>query len=114
MSPRIAKSAKEDAQLQRGRAQMPDTAAVKALDPVRGFKVAMDVNGLVEIELPIRSPAERMHHVVGVFSAEAREHDALLICLPVAIGIFEMQQFRALAYVSAAIPRNDCCRNEQP
>src|SRR5947208_9615852 len=99
MSPWIAKSAKKDTQLQRGRAQMPDTAAVKPLDSVRRFKVAMDVNGLVEIELAIGSPVQGVHHVMRIFSAEAGEHDAFLIRFAVAIRVLEMHQFVALTHV---------------
>src|SRR5207244_8499196 len=113
VSPGIAKPTEKDAQLQRGRAQMPDAAAVEPLDAMRCLEVTVDVNGLVEIELAIGTPTQRMHHVVGVLGAKAGKDNALLIRFAVAIGVLEMKQLRALANIRAAIARHDRCGNEQ-
>src|SRR5690242_6707260 len=85
---------------------MPHTAAVQVDQSMRRFDMAVDVNGLVEIKLPVRPPAQRMDHMMRVFSSESRQNNSFLIRLAITINIFEMQQFSALPNITSAVPRD--------
>ena len=80
VAPRIAKPFHKDSQIHGRRTQMPYPSAVQPLDTVGRFDVAVNVNGLVKIKLPVRPPAQRVHDVMRVFGSEAGEDDALLAC----------------------------------
>src|SRR5437868_2788092 len=92
---------------------MPNTTAIQMNNAVRRFKMAVNINGLIEIKLAVRSPAQCVDHVMGVFRAESGQHNAFLISLAVAINIFEMEQLGALADIRSAITRNNRRRDEQ-
>src|ERR1051326_2810698 len=92
---------------------MPRSTAVESFHSMRRLDIGVDINRLVEIKLPIRSPSQRVNHVVSVFSAERGEHDSLLIRFAVPIRILEMKQFRALTHIRAAITWNNRGGNEK-
>src|SRR5437867_49273 len=50
VTPRIAEAVEENIEVERAGAQLPDAAAVKALDAVGGLDVAVNVNGLIKIQ----------------------------------------------------------------
>src|SRR4051794_30177988 len=93
---------------------MPRPTAIEPLHSMRRFDVGMDVNGLVKVELPILAPTQSMNHMVRVLGSKAGQDNPLLIRLPIAIGIFEMKQFGALADIGTAIPWDDSRWYEQP
>jgi hypothetical protein len=76
MAPRIAKAAQENIQLHRLRAQMKNAAAVETNHAVGRFQMAVNVDGLIEVKHAVRPPIQRMHQVVRVLGAEARQHHA--------------------------------------
>ena len=60
------------------RAEMPNASAHEAPDAVRGFEVAVDVNGLEEVEHAIRALLESVNNVVGVLGSNIIDPSALL------------------------------------
>src|SRR5258708_39425640 len=102
-APRVAEAFEKKPQPQRGGAQMKNTAAVKPNHPMRGFEVAVDVNRLVEIKLPVVTPPQGVYDVMRIFGAETGEHHAAFVGLAVAVGVPEMEQFGALADIRAAV-----------
>jgi hypothetical protein len=75
--------------------------------------VGVDVNRLIHVELTVGSPTKGVHDVMGVLGAESGQQDAFLVRLVVAVLVFEMEHFGALADVTAAIARFDARGNEQ-
>ena len=67
--------------------ELPDAAAAQPPHAVRRLDVAVDVDRLVEVEHPVRPPAEGVDDVVRVLGAEAREHDLRVVRLAVAVGV---------------------------
>ena len=113
VSPRIAPTAVLNAGLLRIRPKPHNAATLETHDAVWCFQVAANVNGLVKVKPPIVSPAKGVQSVVGVFGAEAGQHNALFIGLTVAVGVLEMQQLRALADITSAIARLNGGWNKQ-
>src|SRR5207302_4584339 len=70
MPPGIDQATQKDFQLHRLRSELPNAAAAEPAHAVRRFNVAMDVRGLIEIEHPIRTPAQRVDDVVGILRTE--------------------------------------------
>ena len=62
----------------------------------------MDVNRLVEIETAIDAPVQRVDDVVGVFGAEAAQHDASIGEDPVGICFRQVKELGAGTDVDAA------------
>ena len=111
--PRIHPALEDNPRLQGVGAQVPDAAALEALNSMRRLKVAADVNGLVEIKPPIVPPAQRMQRVVGVLGAKPGKDDLLFVRAPVAIGIAEMQELSTLRHIRPSIARLNARGNEQ-
>src|SRR5437868_6274297 len=106
MAPTIHESLHEYIQFHRGRTQVQDTATVQADDAMGRFKMAVNVDRLIHVELAIKSPAQRMECVMCVFRPETGKDNALMICNSITVGIFEVEQFRALPDVRPAISRD--------
>jgi hypothetical protein len=70
MPPWIAESSQKNIQFHRSRVQSPDSTAIQALHAMRSFKMAMYVNRLIEIKPPIKTPAQGVQNMVGIFRAE--------------------------------------------
>ncbi len=85
MAPGVPPAAGEDFQLQRLRPKLPDAAAAQPAHAVGRLDVAVDVDRLVEVEHPVRAPAQGVDDVMRVLGAEAGEHDAAAIGLAVAL-----------------------------
>ena len=87
---------------------MPNASAHEAPDAVRGFEVAVDVNGLEEVEHAIRALLESVNNVVGILGSKAREDDAAMVRFAVARGVFEEDDLGGVGDVSTAIGGKDC------
>ena len=61
------------------------------------------VDGLVHVNVPVVTPAQRVQIVVGILGAETGKHDALFVGLAVAVGVFEIKQLMAGGDVTSAI-----------
>src|SRR5262249_8656016 len=94
--------------------EVEDAAAVEPDDTVGSFQVAVDVNGLVEIELTIVAPAQRMQDVVRVLGAEPGQHHAAAVGFAVHVRVLEMEKLGALADIDASVARLDTGGDEQP
>ena len=89
-------------------------AGVGAHEAPRGLEVRVDVDRLVEVETAIDAPMQRVDDVVGVFGAEAAQHDAAIGEHAVGVRVREMQEFGAGADVDAAeVVRRDAGGDEQ-
>ena len=71
MSPTVDEAFHENVALHRVRAKVQNAATAQADDPVRRLEMAMDVNGLIHVELAIVAPAQSVERVMRVFGAEA-------------------------------------------
>ena len=94
MSPRVQAATSEDLQLQRLRTQTPKASRPEALHAPRRLHVGLGVDGLVEVEMSVHSPAERMDQVVGVLHAESAQQDPALIRRLISVGVAQMQDLR--------------------
>ena len=63
----------------------------------------VDVDGLGEIEVTPRGPAEPVYHVVHIGVPEARVDDPTRLRLVVAVGIGEENEFRGAANIGSAL-----------
>ena len=113
VTPRIAETAQENFTLQRLRAHPPDTAAFQPQHLVRRFHVGANVNRLIKIQPPVESPAQRVQDVMRVLGAKPGCDHLAFVRLAVAVGVLEMQQFRALPHVHAAVSRLNAGRDQQ-
>ena len=113
MAPAVDEALHRHAEFHRVRAQRERAAAVQPHHAVRRLGVRVDVNGLVHVELPVRSPAQRVQDVMRVLGAESAQHHAPLIRDAVAVGVLEVQQLGALPDVAAAVARLDAGGNQQ-
>ena len=113
MAPRIPEAAHEDLQLQRLRPELPDAAGVEVAHAVRRLDVAVNVDRLVEIQHPVRAPAEGVDDVMRVLGAEAGQDDAAFAGLAVGVGVGEEQQVGAVGDVDAAVAGLDAGGDEQ-
>ena len=113
MPPGIDQPPDEDLQPHRLGPELPDPAAAQPSDAVRRLDVAMDIDRLVEVEHPVVAPPQRVEDVVGILGAEAREHDAGLVGLAVAVGVLEVEQLGAVGDVRTAVARLDAGGDQQ-
>ena len=113
VSPGVHPSACEDVERERVGREPPDPAGVQPTDSAGCLHVAVDVNRLVEVEPGIWAPAEGVDDVVRVFRAEAGEHDPPCVGLAVAIGVGEVEEFRAVGHVDAAVARQHGGRHQE-
>src|SRR6185436_6391505 len=111
VAPRIAHPLHEDLQVQARRTEPPDARAAQPPRPARRLDMAVDVDRLVEVERAVGTPAERVDDVVRVLGAEAREEDAALVGLAVAVRVLEVDELGAVGDVAAAVARLDARRN---
>ena len=89
-------------------------AGVGAHEAPRSLEVRVDVDRLVEIETAIDTPMQRVDDVVGVFGAEAAQHDATIGEYAVGVRVREVEKFGAGANVNAAeVIRRNAGRDEQ-
>ena len=75
--------------------------------------MAVNIDRLIHIQHAVHSPAERMQDVVRIFSPKTTQHDPRLVCLVVAVRVLEMDNFRTVGNVGAAIPRFNTGRDQQ-
>ncbi len=113
MPPGVPEPADEDVELHRLGPELPDPPAPQPADAVRRLDVAMDVDRLVEVQVPVVSPPERVEDVVRVLGAEPGEDDAAAVGLAVAVGVAEVEQLGAVGDVGAAVAGLDAGRDEQ-
>ena len=74
--------------------EIPNAAAIQAHHSMRCFHMAVDVNGLVQVKLPVVAPAEAVQDMVGVFSSEAGKNHLFLVRFSDAVDILEEEQLR--------------------
>ena len=103
MAPGIAAAACEHFELTGVGIETPDASAVQADDTVRRLNVRVGVNGLVHVDVPVVTPAQRVQIVVRVLRAKTGEDDSFLIRLAVAVGVFEIKQLMAGSDVTTAV-----------
>ena len=103
MSPGVDPATGEDIQVERLRRKPPDAARIEPPDAVGRLHMAVDIDGLVEVEPGIGAIAKRVDDVVGVFRAKAGEHDPPRVGLSVTIGVGEVEKLRAVGDVDAAV-----------
>ena len=84
----------------------PNAAAVHPARAVHGVDEGVDVNGLREMQVAPRRPAQAVDHVVHVGVAEAGENDAPRLGLVIAIRIGEENKLRRTANIRAAFHRH--------
>ena len=113
MTPGVHEALGEHVKLHRLGTEPPDTAAVEALHAVRGFQVGVNVDRLVHVQTPLRSPAERVEDVVGVLGAETGEHDLGLVGLAARLARLEVDQLGAVGDIGAAVARGHAGRDQQ-
>ena len=77
-------------------------AGVGAHEAPRGLKVRVDVDRLMEVEATIDAPVQRVDDMMGVFGAEAAEHDATVGEDAVGVRVGKVQEFGAGADIDAA------------
>ena len=89
-------------------------ARVGAHEAPRSLEVRVNVDRLVEVETAIDAPVQRVDDVVGVFGAEAAQHDATIGEDAVGICFREVKELGAGADVDAAeVVRRNAGRDEQ-
>ena len=93
--------------------KLPDAAAPPVPGTERGLDVGLDVETLVEIEIAVRPPAERVERVMRILRAEAGEQDATLIRLAGPLRVLQMQQHVGLPDVDAAVSGGHAGRHRQ-
>ena len=103
MPPGVYPSTGEDIERERLRGKPPDAAGIQPTNAAGRLHVAVDIDRLVEVEPGIRPPAEGVDDVVGVFRAEAGEHDPSRVGLAVTIGVGEVEKLGAVGDVGAAV-----------
>ena len=69
--------------------------------------MAVNVNGLEEVEQPFRTKAHGVQQMVSVLRAEAAEHGLAHVSLTIAVGVFEMEQLGALGDVESSVAELD-------
>ena len=114
MPPGIDPAAGEDSQIEGRGAESPHPAAVQAMHAGRGLDMAVDVDRLVEIEPRVDAPAEGVDEMVGVLGAEAGEDRAPRVGPAVAVGVGEVEHFRGVGDVAAAVAGKDGRRHVEP
>src|SRR5260370_40547775 len=57
---------------------LPDAPARQSADSKRRFDSAVDVDGLIEVQHAVRTPAQGVDQVMGVLRAKAGQDDAAL------------------------------------
>ena len=82
---------------------MPHSTSQKATNAIRGIKVGMNVDRLVEPHHSLGPPTESMHDMVGILGSEARKDDPALIGFAVAIGILQKQDVVAVGHVNTPV-----------
>src|SRR6185437_2962609 len=80
---------------------------------VRRLDVAVNVHRLIEVEIAVRAPAERVDDVVGVLGAEAGEQVSFLVGFLAGLGGGEVAAFGAIGDVAAAVAGADRRGDEQ-
>ena len=113
VAPRIAEAAEVNLELVRARSKRPDAAAVEAAHAGRSLDMAVDVNRLVHVDLPIHTPLERMQQMMRILRAERRKRGDALVSKAVVVGILEMQELGAVRHIHAAIAAHQSRRNLQ-
>ena len=76
--------------------------------------MAVNVDGLVEIEAAFRPPAESMNQMVGVRYTETRQNPPLLIRLPIPVGVLQMKDFGGVGHVHPPVARQDARGRDEP
>ena len=71
MPPTVAHSANVNLQPELFGAELPDPAAVHPANTVGSLNVAVDVDGLIEIQIPAGTVAEGVENMVGILDPEA-------------------------------------------
>ena len=77
------------------------------------FEMAVDINRLVEIELPIATPMQGMQNVMRVFGPEAGEDHPPFIGFAIPVRVTEEKELRALPHIDPSIARLDAGRDQQ-
>src|SRR6516225_5730487 len=114
MTPGIDKAADEDTQLHGLRPEAPNTAAAQAADAVRGFDMAVNVDGLVEIQHAVGAPAQGVQDMVGILGTETGEDHTALQRLAGSLGRLQMNELGAIGDVGAAVAGFDSGGDKQP
>src|SRR6185369_9368824 len=89
--PRIASAFGEYFEPIAGRVEPPDAGTVQPHYAVRRLNMRVGINGLVHVDVPIVTPAQRVQVVVRVLGAETGKNDKLLVRLAIAIRVFEIK-----------------------
>ena len=82
--------------------QPPDARSHQPFDPVGGFSVGVDIDGLVEVERAVRTPHEGVQDVVGVLRAEPGEDNPPRIGPAIPVGIAQVHHLGGVGHVSSA------------
>src|SRR5690606_15070634 len=112
-APRIDQTLSINFQLIILRSQLPNPASFKPPHSPGSLYVAIDIDGLVEIQQPFWAPTESMDQMVGVPSAKSGQHFPLQIRFAVAIGICQEQHFCGIGDIYTTIPRKYTCGHQQ-
>ena len=113
-TPGIDQPLADDFRPPRLRPELPNAATHQATHAIRRLHVRVDVDRLVEIQHPFRTPAEGVQEVVRVLRAEAAEQDRALVRLQIAVFILQKQHFGRIRHVQTAIARSQRRRDVQP
>src|SRR5207247_5910790 len=114
VAPRIAAAFGEHFEPIRGRIEPPDAATVETHHAVRRLDVCVGVDGLVHVDVPVVTPAQRVQIVVRVLGAKTGKNDALLVRFAIAVCVLEIQQLMAGGDVTTLIAvGQDAGGNEQ-
>src|SRR5439155_22022808 len=110
----IAAAFGEHFQPVRGRVEAPDAATVQTHNAVRRLDVRVGVDGLVHVDVPVVTPAQRVQIMVRVFGAETGKNDAFLARFAISVRVREIKQLMAGGDVTTAVAvRQDTRGNEQ-
>ncbi len=71
MAPRVHKAAEEDLHALVARIETEHAASLEPHHAVRRLGVGPRVNGLTQVQPPVRSPAQGVQIVVGILGAKA-------------------------------------------
>ena len=113
VTPWIAEASEIDIQLQVVWAKVQHPTTVEPNQTMGCFQMAVNVDGLVHVELTIVPPSKGVEDMMRVLSAKSRENDATLISASITIGVLEVEQFGALSDVGTSIPRLNARWHEQ-
>ena len=82
-----------------------DAGVLEVHRPPRRFHLGVVEGAFLEAQRAARGPGEGADRMVAVLGAEAREHDALRVGAPIAVGVLQVHEVRLLGHVDPTIPQ---------